>query len=186
MKDSKKEIIGLKIFLGSFVTELINLYGKPTLKAMIYRIGQKPGEIIAKQILKKHNKTEDSPFEIPTAAFNLFEKSISQLFEEEYEEYTTTEDDKYTIKIKNVCPMRQVIMSREDLEFGGTLCQFTEGYFESALKILTGMNVEYSFDEKETVDEYCAIKIIFKKRAQEITNSEEEDTENTSKTMESV
>lgn len=175
--DTKKEIMGLRIILGSIVSEFIKLYGRPTLNAIVYRIGQRPGEIVAKQILKKNDKTEDSPFEIPSAAFNLFESSITQLFDEEQVDYKT-ENDTYVVKIKNVCPYRQVVMSREDLEFGGTLCQFTSGYFESALKLLTAMNVEYSFVERETTDEYCMIKIIFRKKPEEIKMDSEENLSN--------
>ncbi|MCP4762923.1 MAG: hypothetical protein GY870_14185 [archaeon] len=162
MKDIKKESLGLRIFLGSLVSEIEKLYGRPTLNAIIYRIGQKPGEIVSKKILEKYNRTEENPFEVPTAAFSFLENSITQLFDEEHIEYKKDESkNRYIIKIKNVCPLRQVIMSREDLEFGGTLCQFAIGYFETALKILTGMNVDYEFYDKETTDDYCMINIIF-------------------------
>jgi len=161
--DIKKEAVGLRIFLGSLVTELIKLYSKITVNAIIYRIGQKPGEIIAEQILERYNKTEEDPFDNPSAAFNLLENSVTQLFDEE-QIGLITEDDKVTIKIKNVCPFRQVIMGREDFDFGGTLCQFSSGYFESALKILTDYNVEYSHDPKETSDEFCVINMVFRKK----------------------
>jgi predicted hydrocarbon binding protein len=161
--DLRKEAVGLRIFLGSLTTELIKLYGKLTVNAIIYRIGQKPGEIIAEQILERYNKTIDDPFDNPSAAFNLLENSVTQLFDEE-QIGLITEEEKITIKIKNVCPFRQVIMGREDFEFGGTLCQFSSGYFESALKMLTDYNVEYSHDAKETNDDYCVINIIFRKK----------------------
>jgi hypothetical protein len=160
--EQDKEILGLRIFLGSFIAELEKLYGKPTLNAMIYRIGQKPGEVVANQILKKNNRSEESPFEIPSAAFNLFENSITQLYEEEHVEFKKINEKRYDIKIKNSCPLREVIKSREELEYGGTLCQFTSGYFESALKILTGMNVSYDFIDKETTGEYCMINLILR------------------------
>ena len=160
--DEEKEILGLRVFLGSFIAEIEKLYGKPTLNAMIYRIGQKPGEVVANQILKKNNRSEDTPFEIPSAAFNLFENSITQLYEEEHVEFKKVNEKRYDIKIKNCCPLRDVIKSREELEFGGTLCQFTSGYFETALKKLTGMNVSYDFIDKETTDEYCMINLIFR------------------------
>ncbi|MBN2157154.1 MAG: hypothetical protein JW776_14005 [Candidatus Lokiarchaeota archaeon] len=133
------------------------------MNAIIYRIGQKPGEIIAEQILERYNKTEAEPFDNPSAAFNLLENSVTQLFDEEQIDLIT-EEDKVIIKIKNVCPFRHVIMGREDFEFGGTLCQFSSGYFESALKMLTDYNVEYSHDLKETTDEYCIINIVFRKK----------------------
>ncbi|MBD3352364.1 MAG: hypothetical protein GF364_12830 [Candidatus Lokiarchaeota archaeon] len=167
--ETKKENLGLRIFLGSLTSELEKLYGHPTINAMIYRIGQKPGETVAKQILKKYNKTEDEPFELPSAAFSLLETSIKQLYDIEQVDFREdSEKDRYILEIKNVCPLRSVIMSREDIEFGGTLCQFTMGYFENALKILTNMNVEYSFREKDTTDDYCFIRIFFKKKIEEI------------------
>ena len=73
----------MRIFLGSLVTELIKLYSKVTINAVIYRIGQKPGEIIAEQILERYNKKADDPFDNPSAAFNLLENSVTQLFDEE-------------------------------------------------------------------------------------------------------
>ena len=105
----------------------------------------------------------DDPFDNPSAAFNLLENSVTQLFDEE-QIGLVTEEEKVTIKIKNVCPFRQVIMGREEYEFGGTLCQFSSGYFESALKILTDYNVEYSHDPKETNDEQCVVNIVFRKK----------------------
>ncbi|TFG17503.1 MAG: hypothetical protein EU530_10525 [Promethearchaeota archaeon] len=174
--DLRKEAVGLRILLGSLTTELIKLYGKLTVNAIIYRIGQKPGEIIAEQILERYNKSKEDPFDNPSAAFNLLENSVTQLFDEE-QIGLVAEDDKVTIKIKNVCPFRQVIMGRDDFVFGGTLCQFSSGYFESALKILTDYNVEYSHDPKETNDEYCVISIVFRKKPElSATPSEESDT----------
>jgi predicted hydrocarbon binding protein len=146
-----------------------------TVNAIIYRIGQKPGEIIAEQILERYNKTEAEPFDNPSAAFNLLENSVTQLFDEE-QIGLVTEDEKVTIKIKNVCPFRQLIMGREDFVFGGTLCQFSSGYFESALKLLTDYNVEYSHDPKETTDDYCVINIVFRKKP-EINNNHSEESE---------
>ena len=175
--EQEKEILGLRIFLGSFIAELEKLYGKPTLNAMIYRIGQKPGEVVANQILKKNNRSEETPFEIPSAAFNLFENSITQLYDEEHVEFKKINEKRYDIKIKNSCPLREVMRSREELEFGGTLCQFTSGYFESALKKLTGMNVSYDFIDKETTDEFCMINLVLRDIQKEI----EVDSKNNSK-----
>jgi predicted hydrocarbon binding protein len=158
--DNKKEIMGLRIFLGSFVSEIEKLYGKSILNAIIYRIGQKPGEVISRQILKKYNRTDNTPFKVPTAAFSLLENSLSQLFDIEHLDYKKYEE-RYIIKIKNICPFRQVIMN-SDWDCNGPLCQFTSGYFESALKILTGMNVSYSHVEKESTDDYCVVRIIFR------------------------
>ncbi len=107
----------------------------------------------------------------------MLENSVTQLFDEE-QIGLVTEDEKITIKIKNVCPFRQVIMGREDFEFGGTLCQFSSGYFESALKILTDYNVEYSHDMKETTDEYCVINIVFRKKP-ELNNNHNEEAQST-------
>ena len=56
----------------------------------------------------------------------------------------------------------------------GPLCQFTSGYFESALKILTGMNVSYSHVEKESTDDYCVVRIIFRDILKESEENEEE------------
>ena len=158
--DNKKEIVGLRIFLGSFVSEIEKLYGKSILNAIIYRIGQKPGEVISRQILKKYNRSDNTPFKVPTAAFSLLENSLSQLFDIEHLDYKKDEE-RYIIKIKNICPFRQVIMN-SDWDCNGPLCQFTSGYFESALKILTGMNVSYSHVEKESTDDYCVVRIIFR------------------------
>lgn len=170
----KKEKFGLRLFLGSLTSELEKLYGRPTINAMIYRIGQKPGEIVAKQILQKYNKTEEEPFELPSTAFSVLESSIKHLFDIEQVDFREDEEkNRYILEIQNVCPLRQVIMSREDIEFGGTLCQFTMGYFESALKILTNMDVEYSFVDKKTTDDYCFIQVVFRVKPQEPQKAEE-------------
>lgn len=169
--DNKKEIMGLRIFLGSFVSEIEKLYGKSILNAIIYRIGQKPGEVISRQILKKYNRTDNTPFKVPTAAFSLLENSLSQLFDIEHLDYKKYEE-RYIIKIKNICPFRQVIMN-SDWDCNGPLCQFTSGYFESALKILTGMNISYSHVEKESTDDYCVVRIIFRDHLKETEEIEE-------------
>ncbi|MHA1340379.1 MAG: hypothetical protein ACTSRZ_09820 [Promethearchaeota archaeon] len=167
--ENKKELFGIRLFLGMLISELEKLYGKPAIGAMIYRIGQKPGDIVAKQLLKKYNKTENEHFELPSTAFSLLQNSLKQLFDVEQVQFREDpEKNRYILEIKNVCFLRQTIMSREDIEFGGMLCQFTFGYFENALKILTGMDVEYSFIEKETTDDYCYIQIIFNKKENKI------------------
>ena len=174
--DNKKEIMGLRIFLGSFVSEIEKLYGKSILNAIIYRIGQKPGEVVSRQILKNYVRTEETPFKVPTAAFNLLENSLSQLFDIEHLDYKKDDDnERYIIKIKNICPFRQVVMNSA-WDCNGPLCQFTSGYFESALKILTGMNVSYSHVEKESTDDYCVVRIIFRDILKEPEEKEEEET----------
>lgn len=169
--DNKKEIMGLRIFLGSLVSEIEKLYGKSILNAIIYRIGQKPGEVVSRQILKNYYRIEkENPFKVPTAAFSLLENSLSQLFDIEHLDYRKDEE-RYIIKIKNICPFRQVIRNGS-WDTNGPLCQFTSGYFESALKILTGMNVSYSHVEKESTDDYCVVRIIFRETLKETEKEE--------------
>jgi len=160
----KKEIIGLRIFTANFLGDVEKTFGTNTVKAILNRMGQKPAEIVADQILQKYDKTLQDPFELPSAAFSLFENTITKLFDAEV--ITVTEDnlkEKTTIKIKNVCAFRQVIKTRKELEYGGTLCEFTRGYFETALKKLTGLSVEYNLVERETTDDHCVIEIVFQK-----------------------
>ncbi len=165
--DLKKELIGLRIFTGSFFSEIEKTFGTNTIKAVLNRMGQKPAEIVAEQILQKYEKTESNPFESPSAAFNLFQNTITKLYDTEI---ITQEDlkDRYIIRIRNECTYRQVIKNREELKFGGTLCEFSFGYFESALSKLSGLNVEYQFDPKENYDEGCHVNIIFYKKFEEI------------------
>ncbi|MHA1674653.1 MAG: hypothetical protein ACTSYI_13625 [Promethearchaeota archaeon] len=165
--DLKKELIGLRIFTGSFFSEIEKTFGTNTIKAVLNRMGQKPAEIVAEQILQKYEKTESNPFETPSAAFNLFQNTITKLYDTEI---IAQEDlkDRYIIRIRNECTFRQVIKNREELKFGGTLCEFTFGYFESALSKLSGLNVEYQFDPKENYDEGCHVNIVFYKKFEEI------------------
>jgi predicted hydrocarbon binding protein len=160
----KKELISLRIFLANYHTEIEKTFGTNTVKAILNRMGQKPAEIVADQILQKYDKTLQEPFELPSAAFSLFENTITKLFDAEV--ITVTEDnlkEQTIIKIKNICAFRQVIKSRKELEYGGSLCEFTQGYFETALKKLTGMSVEYNLVERETTDDHCVIEIVFSK-----------------------
>jgi len=160
----KKELISLRIFLANYHTEMEKTFGTNTVKAILNRMGQKPAEIVADQILQKYDKTLQDPFEIPSAAFTLFENTITKLFDAEV--ISITEDnlkDQTIINIKNVCAFRQVIKSRKELEYGGTLCEFTRGYFETALKKLTGLSVEYNLNTRETTEDHCVIEIIFQK-----------------------
>ena len=160
----KKEIIGLRIFLANYHTEIEKTFGSNTVKAILNRMGQKPAEIVADEILKKYDKTPQDPFEVPSAAFSLFENTITKLFDAEVMEVQQENlKDRTTIKIKNVCAFRQSIKSRKELEYGGTLCEFARGYFETALKKLTGLSVEYNLVKRETTDDHCIIEIIFHK-----------------------
>ncbi|MHA1518902.1 MAG: hypothetical protein ACTSVZ_07120 [Promethearchaeota archaeon] len=165
--DLKKELIGLRIFTGSFFSEIEKTFGSSTIKAVLNRMGQKPAEIVAEQILEKYDKTESNPFETPSAAFNLFQNTITKLYDTEI---ISQEDlkDRYVIRIRNECTYRQVIKNREDLKFGGTLCEFTFGYFETALKKLSGLNVEYKFDKRENSDDGCNVNIIFYKKFENV------------------
>ena len=161
----KKELISLRIFLANYHNEIEKTFGTNTVKAILNRMGQKPAEVVADQILQKYDKTLQDPFELPSAAFSLFENTITKLFDAEV--LTVTEDklkEQTIIKIKNVCPFRQVIKSRKDeLEYGGTLCEIARGYFETALKKLTGLSVEYNLNKRETSDDHCVIEIVFHK-----------------------
>ena len=158
--------LAINSFLGSLINELKSTLGKSTLNALIYRIGQKSAEIIAKRILEKH-KQNGSSFENISAAFNLFQGMVSQLFEVEQLNQNTTED-RTEIKVKNMCPFHKLIAEREDLEYGGTLCQFSKAYFEQALKILTGIKVEYKLNGVKPTEDYCYVDIVFFKDLKEM------------------
>jgi len=158
--------LAINSFLGSLINELQSTLGKSTLNALIYRIGQKSAEIIAKRILEKHKQKSNS-FENISAAFNLFQGMVSQLFEVEQLSQNNT-DDRTEIKVKNICPFHKLIANRENLEYGGTLCQFTKGYFEQALRILTDIKVEYKLNGIKPTDDYCYVDLIFFKDLKEM------------------
>lgn len=160
------ENLALGSFLGSLVNELQSTLGKPTLNALIYRIGQKSAEIIAKRILEKH-KQNGGNFENISAAFNLFQSMVSQLFEAELLNQNN-EEDRTVIKIKNRCPFHKLIAEREDLEYGGTLCQFTKAYFEQTLKKLTDIKVEYKLNGVKPTEDYCYVDLVFLKDLKEM------------------
>ena len=159
----KREIIGLRIFTGSFLVEVEKIFGTATIKAILNRLGQKPAEIVAERILEKYEKSVKRPFENIGAVYTIFENTITQLYDSEIISQEDL-DDKFVIRIKNFCAFRHSIRIREDLSFGGTLCEFTIGYFETALKMLTGLKVEYQHLIKESNDEYCVIDLVFRKK----------------------
>ncbi len=165
--DIKNELIGLRILLGSYFLETQKTWGESTVKALLNRLGQKPAEIIADQILEKYQKTLTEPFKIPSAAFSLFENTITKLFKTEVISQENLKD-RINIKIKNDCMFRQTIKGRTELDYGGTLCEFTVGYFETALRMLTGLNVEYQLVEKETNDENCIVNLVFYKKTENL------------------
>lgn len=153
------ENLAINSFLGSLIIELHSTLGKSTLNALIYRIGQKSAEIIAKRILEKH-KPNGGSFENISAAFNLFQGMVSQLFEVEQLSQDNAED-RTLIKIKNRCPFHKLIADREDIEYGGTLCQFSKAYFEQTLKILTDIKIEYKLNGIKPSDDFCYVDLIF-------------------------
>ncbi|QEE16904.1 hypothetical protein DSAG12_02734 [Promethearchaeum syntrophicum] len=167
--DVKREIIGLRIFTGSFLAEVEKIFGTATIKAILNRLGQKPAEIVAEHMLEKYEKTVKKPFENIGAVYTIFENTITQLYDSEIISQEDFED-KFIIRIKNVCAFRHSIRVRDDLSYGGTLCEFTIGYFETALKMLTGLKVEYQYLKKESTDDHCVIDLVFwkKKKPEEI------------------
>lgn len=167
--DLKKELIGLRIFTGAFFTEIEKIYGTSTLKAILNRMGQKPAEIVAKEIMDKYEKSEENHFENPSAAFSLFHNTITKLYDAEVISHEELKD-RFIIRIKNECVYRQIIKNQDNLKYGGTLCEFTFGYFETALKKLTGLNVEYNFDSEHSDEEACSINIIFYKKFEDVEN----------------
>lgn len=158
--------LAINSFLGSLINELQSTLGKSTLNALIYRIGQKSAEIIAKRILEKH-KQNGGNFENISAAFNLFQSMVSQIFEVE-QLNQNNEEDRTVIKIKNRCPFHKLIAEREDLEYGGTLCQFSKAYFEQTLKKLTDIKVEYKLNGVKPTEDYCYVDLVFLKDLKEM------------------
>ena len=171
----KREIIGLRIFTGSFLAEVEKIFGTATIKAILNRLGQKPAEIVAERILDKYDKSATKPFENIGAVYTIFENTITQLYDSEIISQEDFED-KFIIRIKNVCAFRHSIRIRDDLSYGGTLCEFTLGYFETALKMLTGLKVEYQFLKKESNDDYCMIDLVFWKKMKPEENLEIKET----------
>ena len=173
--DTKREIIGLRIFTGSFLAEVEKIFGTSTIKAILNRLGQKPAEIVAEHILEKYEKSISKPFENIGAVYTIFENTITQLYDSEIISVSQEDlEDKFVIRIKNMCAFRHSIRIREDIAYGGTLCEFTIGYFETALKMLTGLKVEYQYLKKESTDDHCVIDLIFwKKKTEEKLEIEE-------------
>jgi len=170
----KREIIGLRIFTGSFLAEVEKIFGTATIKAILNRLGQKPAEIVAERILEKFNKNVKNPFDQLGAVYEIFENTITQLYESEIISQEDLED-KFIIRIKNICAFRHSIRIRDDLSYGGTLCEFTSGYFETSLKILTGLKVEYQYLKKESNDDYCVVDLVFWKKKKPEENLEIEE-----------
>ncbi|MHA1766383.1 MAG: hypothetical protein ACTSVK_09005 [Promethearchaeota archaeon] len=161
-----RELIGLRIFTGSFLAEVEKVFGTATIKAILNRLGQKPAEIVADRILEKYEKSIKKPFDNIGAVYTIFENTITKLYDSEIISQENFKD-KFIIRIKNICAFRQAIKIRDDLEYGGTLCEFTIGYFETALKMLTGLKVEYQYLKKESDDDHCVIELIFWKKIEE-------------------
>ncbi|MHA1733754.1 MAG: hypothetical protein ACTSU5_17545 [Promethearchaeota archaeon] len=139
----------------------MTIWGENAIHAIIYRIGQKPGELIAKNILKKYGKSEEDPLENPSAAFSLLENSLEHLFKVEVVEQVDNEKETI-VRIKNSCFLRPTVKDRKDLKYGGVLCRFAAGYFENAMKVLTGMDVEYV--HKDADEDWCSIDIRVRKK----------------------
>ena len=92
---------------------------------------------------------------------------VSQIFEVE-QLNQNNEEDRTVIKIKNRCPFHKLIAEREDLEYGGTLCQFSKAYFEQTLKKLTNIKVEYKLNGVKPIEDYCYVDLVFLKDLKEM------------------
>ena len=171
--DSKKELLGLRLLLGSFLIEVENTFGTSTVKAILSRMGQKSSTISAESILENNEKEEDQVFESPITAFTLFKKTLTQLYDVDVLEEEEL-PDRYIIKIKNDCPYRNIMNSREEIEWGGSICEFTMGYFEASLKKLTGLKIDYRIDKEHVIEDGCRVNIVFFKKKEDLAKIEEE------------
>ena len=158
--DINNEVISLRVLIGAVLQEIDKIWGKSTLNAMIHRLGTKAADPISEIILKKYSHSIENPFDNPSSAMSFFENTITKLYKMEILERREL-SDRYEFKIKNICALRNIIKSRDEFNYNGTLCEFTFGYFETTLKKLTGLEVEYRYNALELNNEYCYVNLIF-------------------------
>ncbi|MFX0100279.1 MAG: hypothetical protein ACFFCS_11910 [Candidatus Hodarchaeota archaeon] len=156
---------GMEIVLESFSAKIMDVFGKNTLLSMLYQIGAKTGEIIAKRIKREHKKEIFEPLE----AIGIFFKEVKGFFCVEVK--NIEEDENYIrIYLKNHCFFRDAMNNRAGLVPGKMLCRINKGYFEFALLNLVKPvynKVDMSLVENDEANDCCIECLSFKKAKEE-------------------
>lgn len=147
---------GYESIIGGLVVQVSDIYGENTARNLCYQIGSKPGEKIARKILEYQNGVI---FSDPIEAFVNLLGRLKAYYHPSIESITTTPEGILKIRFSNSCYLDAVFLRRPELVKGGSLCRIVKGYFETALKILTGkkVNLEYL----DTKNDPCKTEITF-------------------------
>jgi hypothetical protein len=147
---------GYESIISGLVIQVSDIYGENTARNLCYQIGSKPGEKIARKILEYQNGVV---FNDPTEAFVNLLGRLKAYYHPVIESITTTPEGILKLKFTNSCYLDAVFSRRTEFSKGGSLCRIVKGYFETALKILTGKKV--ILDYLDTKNEPCKMEISF-------------------------
>ena len=158
-------LTGYEVVLESLVYKIYDVFGRNALLSMMYQIGSGPGQEVAEDILKhRNNQKFTDPFEAVTTLLNRqrkFYEVIVKDIKEEPAEFNGKKFTKITITINNRCFFRESLKKRKRLKIGGPLCRINKAYYETALKLLTGLKCEISFIQNDEKIGMCLETVSF-------------------------
>jgi predicted hydrocarbon binding protein len=148
---------GYEVLMAGISKNLPETFGDATAKNFTYQIGVLPGRKIGERIVQENSNEK---FEnVVEAAVNLMSR-LKGYYQFQIE--NVDEENNQTILIARIkCYMEELYKHRTDLIKGGPLCRINKGYFESALKIMTGKKVLVDQTAAGSEDEMCKLKIVF-------------------------
>ncbi|MBY8989098.1 MAG: hypothetical protein KGD61_11640 [Candidatus Lokiarchaeota archaeon] len=152
-------IKGFEVISEALVYNIFDIFGRNSLLSMLYQTGSGPGEIIAKIIQKKYNKSDFDIFE----ALELLMRELKDFYSIQIKEVQEFSDH-FKVIIENHCFLRNSVKRRERLKPGKAFCRINKGYFETAFRKLLGdklKKVEINFLHDDLEKDVCVEELIF-------------------------
>lgn len=150
---------GLEIICEAFVYKILKVFGKNSLLSILYQVGAGPGEVIANKIKEIYNRDEFEILEL----FEILLNEVRDLYSIQIRDIQE-EPGKIRIVIENRCFLRELINTREKLQFGMAFCRINKAYFETAIGILLKdkiKKIEINFLENDEENDFCIEELIF-------------------------
>jgi predicted hydrocarbon binding protein len=151
---------GIEVVLEAFVKKITELFGRNALLSAGYQIGAAPGQKIAQRILATRG---NAPFTNPAEALVALLKETKKFFNVVIVKVDDQAQNgaEVLMTINNHCFLRNLIKNRPGIEMGGPLCRINKGYFETALKMLTGKKIELARIGHDVISDMCQESLRF-------------------------
>jgi hypothetical protein len=155
-QDPKFDVVGgYEVILSGVVQDLPETYGENTAKNFSYQLGATPGKMIAQRILEERDgEIFDDPVE---ATIDLISR-LKAYYNSQVDSISHNSDGSVSIILNQRCYFKELFEKRSDIEKGEILCRINRGYFEQALKILTGKK-KVLLKHLDVKSDFCKVEV---------------------------